>query len=117
MLREQGAPFRADVDLVAESIEDRRLDFVPVDSFLSFAVVVCAPVLAPVPRQPAVHHDHQHVVPLGPADTGGREGLRARFFAQGDHARAHGVVADGTAPGGGQCRALLEGAGFHRRAT
>lgn len=113
LLREQGAPFRADVGLVAEPIDDRRFDFVPVNPLLPLAVAFYAPVLAAVPCQPTVHHDHQHVVPRGLADTGGR----ARLFAQGHHARAQGVVADGTTPGGGQGRALLEGAGFPRRAT
>src|SRR5512135_1911025 len=100
MLGEQSAAFGAELGLVLKPVNDRGLDFVPLDPLLSFAPMFGSPMLAAVSGQPSVHHDHQHVVTPGLTDTSAAERGFARGFAQGDHAGANGVVADRAAPSG-----------------
>ena len=71
MLREQSTTLRADLGLILKPVDDRRLDLMPVNSFLPLGTLLFPPVFATMPRHPSVHHDDQHIFPSRLAGTSG----------------------------------------------
>ena len=61
MLGDKGPTLWTQFGLILEPVDDRRLDFVPVDSFLAIYLPLFPPVFATVSGQPSVHHDDEHI--------------------------------------------------------
>ena len=64
MFREQSPALRADISLILQSINDRRLNLMPMNPLLPVGTSLLSPVLATMPSHPSVHHDDENIIRL-----------------------------------------------------